>query len=57
MSAQFSHIGFAYSARRTQRRSIMLAELVATASLIVSIALVVAAVSIGIAHAAAPAMT
>jgi hypothetical protein len=51
MSAQFSNIGFAYSRQRRQRRSVMFAQLIATVTLIVSIAVVVTAVSIGIAHA------
>jgi hypothetical protein len=61
MSAQFSQVqvsevGFAYSPQRLNRRSAMFAELVATVGLIVSIMVVVAAVSIGIARAAAPAL-
>jgi hypothetical protein len=55
MSAQFSNVGFAYS-RHRQRRSVMFAQLIAAVTLFVSIAVVVTAVSIGIAHACAPAM-
>jgi hypothetical protein len=54
MSAQFSSVGFAYSRQRRQRRSVMLAQLIAAVALFVSIAVVVTAVSIGIAHACAP---
>jgi hypothetical protein len=55
VSAQFSTIGFTVSRqRRRQRRSVMLAQLIATVALIVSIAVVVTAVSIGIARAGAP---
>ncbi len=53
MSAQFSNVGFACSRQRRQRRSVMFAQLIATVALIVSIAVVVTAVSIGIAHAGA----
>jgi hypothetical protein len=53
MSAQFGSIGFTGS-RQRQRRSAALAELIATVALIISIALVVTAVSIGIASADAP---
>jgi hypothetical protein len=54
MSAQFSNVGFAYSRQRRQRRSVMFAQLIAAVALFVSIAVVVTAVSIGIAHACAP---
>jgi hypothetical protein len=56
MSAQFSNVGFAYSRQRRQRRSVMFAQLIAAVTLFVSIAVVVTAVSIGIAHACAPAI-
>jgi len=55
VSAQFNTIGFTDPRqRRRQRRSVMLAQLIATVALIVSIAVVVTAVSIGIARAGAP---
>jgi ABC-type lipoprotein release transport system permease subunit len=55
VSAQFNTIGFTVSRqRRRQRRSVMLAQLIATVALIVSIAVVVTAVSIGFARAGAP---
>jgi hypothetical protein len=50
-SAHFTQVGFAVS---RQRRSPLLAELITTAALIVSIALVATAVSMGIANAGAP---
>jgi hypothetical protein len=53
MSGQLRNVGFAYSRQRRQRRSVMFAQLIATVTLIVSIAVVVTAVSIGIAHAGA----
>jgi hypothetical protein len=52
MSAQFSNIGFTVS-RRRQRRSVVVAQLIATVALIISIAVVVTAVSIGFANAGA----
>jgi ABC-type lipoprotein release transport system permease subunit len=52
MPAQ-SNIGFAYARRRRQRRSVMFAQLIATVAFMVSIAVVVTAVSIGISHAGA----
>jgi hypothetical protein len=51
MSAQFSNIGFTVS---HQRRSAVLAELIATVALIISIAVVATAVSMGIANAGIP---
>jgi hypothetical protein len=51
MSAQFSNIGFTVS---QQRRSALLAELIATVALIISIAVVATAVSMGIASAGIP---
>jgi hypothetical protein len=52
MSAQFSDAGFTVSRqRRRQRSSVALAQLIATVALIISIAVVVTAVSIGIANA------
>jgi hypothetical protein len=52
MSAQFSDVGFTVSRqRRRQRSSVALAQLIATVALIISIAVVVTAVSIGIANA------
>ena len=56
MSGQLRNVGFAYSRQRRQRRSVMLAQLIAAVALFVSIAVVVTAVSIGIAHACAPIM-
>ncbi len=50
-SAHVTNVGFAVS---RQRRSPVLAELIATVALIVSIALVATAVSMGIANAEVP---
>jgi len=51
MSAQLTNVGFTGS---RPRRSPLLAELIATVALILSIALVATAVSMGIANAGAP---
>jgi hypothetical protein len=51
MSAQITNIGFTAS---LQRRPLLIAELIATVGLIISIVVVAAAVSMGIANAEVP---
>jgi hypothetical protein len=51
MSAQITNIGFTAS---LQQRPLLMAELIATVALIISIAVAAAAVSMGIANAEVP---